>query len=89
METTTEILPIETGIGSANKEIVFRNENGQPVTSSLLVAQKFGKRHDHVLRDIRELERNIAEICGNECKPNFGVTSQMVEQPNGGWREES
>jgi len=29
--------------------------NGQPVTTSLLVAEKFGKRHDNVLRDIETL----------------------------------
>lgn len=68
--------------------LVFKNEAGQPVTSSLLVAKMFGKQHKHVLRDIRSLGADIAEIAGNECKPNFGLTSQLVEQPNGGWREE-
>jgi Rha family phage regulatory protein len=71
------------------KELVFKNEEGLPVTSSLLVAQKFGKRHGDVLRVIRDLEADVAEISGNECKRNFAFTSQMVEQPNGGWREES
>lgn len=36
-------------------EIVFRGTNDQAVTSSLLIAEKFGKSHDNVLRDIRSL----------------------------------
>lgn len=35
--------------------LVFRNEGGVAVTTSLLVAETFGKRHDHVIRDIEEL----------------------------------
>src|SRR3990167_6013102 len=31
-------------------------ENQRPVTDSLTVAEAFGKRHDNVLRDIKELE---------------------------------
>ena len=33
------------------------------VTNSLIVAEKFGKRHDHILRDIEKLEKDL---------PNFG-----------------
>jgi len=43
-------------------------DNNQAITTSLLVAQKFGKRHDDVLKAIRNLEcskefslRNFAE----------------------------
>jgi len=39
------------------EELVKRNENGQAITSSLLVAQKFGKEHKHVIESIRELLR--------------------------------
>jgi Rha family phage regulatory protein len=36
-------------------------QDGQPVTSSLLVAQKFGKEHKNVLRDIENLvAQNLA-----------------------------
>lgn len=31
--------------------------NGEPVTTSLEIAQRFGKRHDHVLRDILKISR--------------------------------
>jgi Rha family phage regulatory protein len=33
-------------------------KNDQAVTSSLIVAEQFGKRHDHVLRDIDNLIKN-------------------------------
>jgi anti-repressor protein len=38
------------------------NHNGQLVTDSLLVAKHFEKRHDHVLRDIREIGRDLPKI---------------------------
>jgi Rha family phage regulatory protein len=41
---------------------------GQPITTSLLVAKKFGKRHDHVLRDIKNL-----------MSQNWGVKNLFVE----------
>ena len=37
------------------------------VTNSLIVAEKFGKRHDHILRDIEKLEKDV---------PNFGEMFQ-------------
>lgn len=37
-------------------ELVFRGENGTPMTTSLLVAEAFGKKHKNVLRDIDNLE---------------------------------
>lgn len=35
--------------------LVSRSENGQAVTSSLIVAQKFGKKHKHVNESIRKV----------------------------------
>ncbi|NLO01458.1 MAG: Rha family transcriptional regulator, partial [Bacteroidales bacterium] len=37
------------------KELVFKSEKGNPVTTSLLVAEKFGKRHAVVLETIGNL----------------------------------
>jgi anti-repressor protein len=37
------------------KELVFKSAKGNPVTTSLLVAIKFGKEHRHVLDAIRNL----------------------------------
>lgn len=43
------------------KDLVFKGESNQVLTSSLLVAEKFGKNHKHVLESIRELVRGCAE----------------------------
>ncbi len=37
------------------KELVFRSEKGNPITTSLLVAEKFEKEHKNILRDIQNL----------------------------------
>lgn len=36
-------------------ELVFKGENTQALTNSLLVAEKFGKRHDSVFRSINQM----------------------------------
>lgn len=53
--------------------------DGRPMTTSLAVAERFGKRHDDVLRRIRSLD------CSPEFRlRNFAEASQSIEQPNGG-----
>lgn len=53
-------------------ELVIINGKGDSVTTSLIVAEIFGKRHDHVLRDIQSLE------CSIEFRvPNFGESSYL------------
>lgn len=37
------------------KELVFKGENNEALTTSLLVAERFGKEHKNVLRDIENL----------------------------------
>ena len=39
-------------------ELVFQGANEDVLTNSLLVAEKFGKNHQHVLRDI-DVFRNL------------------------------
>lgn len=58
----------------------------RPATTSLEIAKIFDKRHDAVLRDIRNISSNCPEIF---CAHNFVETSQTVEMPNGGTRAES
>ena len=54
-------------------------ENGQVTTTSLQIAEHFGKRHDHVLRAIRNLE------CSADFRiRNFGETVETRENPSGG-----
>lgn len=59
-------------------EIVFRGANDQAVTSSLLVAEKFEKSHDNVLKAIRKiLEEGIVK---NNEPPMFEETTYVNEQ---------
>lgn len=58
-------------------EIVFRDANDQAVTSSLLVAEKFGKEHKHVLDSIRKLIEGCAEISAD---PMFEEATYVNEQ---------
>jgi phage regulator Rha-like protein len=61
----------ETGKDLALVEV----QGEQVVTSSLLVAQKFGKRHDHLLRDIRNL-------LSNEHVPKIGEMFCKAQMPD-------
>ena len=59
-----------------NNTLVVLNDNNEPVTTSLKVAERFEKRHDHTIRRIE----NIIETLGNqgiEAAPNFGVGFYM------------
>jgi Rha family phage regulatory protein len=49
------------------EELVFKSEKGATVTSSSLVAQKFGKQHKDVLEAVRRLAENSADV------PSIGV----------------
>jgi len=58
---------------------------GRPATTSLAIAEHFGKRHDHVMRDIAALIAN----CPEEFHvPNFGEMFRDVEIGNGATRQE-
>lgn len=52
------------------KDLVFRGDNNEALTSSLLVAEKFGKEHRNVLRNIRKIISGML---------NFENTSMFVE----------
>lgn len=64
-------------------ELVFKGQNDQVLTSSLLVAEKFGKEHSNVLKAIDALAYKMPE---NQCKVYFDDTSIEMQQPNGGIR---
>ena len=52
--------------------LVFKGQNNQALTNSLLVAEKFGKEHSDVLKAIDALYCKMAE---NQCKGYFEGTS--------------
>lgn len=54
--------------------------SGRPSTTSLEVAKFFGKRHDHVLRDVDAL---LSQLPENSLQPNFEETYQEQETPFG------
>ncbi len=60
-----------------NHELVILKDK-QAVTTSLQVAESFEKRHDHVLRDIENLEKDV---------PNFGEMFQETNIPDSYNRE--
>lgn len=58
-------------------DITLSTQNGEPVAFSRDVAKRFGKRHDHVMRDIEEIlkgVRKIAQTPTEEGLPKNGDT---------------
>ena len=51
--------------------------DGIPCTTSLIVAETFGKRHDHVLRDIEKIKAQVSESFS---QPNFGAANYTDAQ---------
>lgn len=54
-------------------ELVFKGENNQVLTNSLLVAEKFGKSHKHVMQSIKDL------ITSAEKSANLFVESEYPD----------
>ena len=52
------------------EKLVF-NENDKIYTTSLIISKVFEKRHDHIMRDIRNLQKKFVEL-HLEDTPNFG-----------------
>ena len=66
-------------------ELVYKSPKGNPVTTSLIVADVYSKRHSDVLFSIENI---LLQLPDDECKRNFALTYQEVNQPNGGIRKE-
>lgn len=61
-------------------EITITNRDGKLTVSSLQVAKDFGKRHDHIMRDIENLiAETSAENSDNLTTQNWGVKSFFTE----------
>lgn len=61
------------------KDLVFKGESNQVLTSSLLVAEKFGKDHKNVARDIRSIIGGMLKIEHTQ----LFVESMYVHPQNG------
>lgn len=57
------------------EELVLKSDKGTPITTSLLVAEKFDKRHRDVLRDIENLSCSIGFR-----ERNFALSSYISQQ---------
>ena len=61
------------------REIVLSMQSGEPVASSRQIAENFEKRHDHVMRDIDAIKKDI---------PNFGEMFFETTAPDSYGREQ-
>lgn len=61
-----------------NTDELIEIENGQPVTTSLKVAEIFGKLHKNVLRDIQE--KILPHVSSDFAQLNFEPSSYVNEQ---------
>lgn len=55
------------------QEIVFRSNDNQALTTSVIVAEKFGKEHKHVLEAIRNILSTTVQ------KPAFVDNQQLAK----------
>lgn len=63
------------------KDLVFRGQNDQVVTTSLLVAEKFKKEHRNVLKSIRKLMTATNVAVAKMFDEKIYVNDQGKEQP--------
>lgn len=61
-------------------EIILKNENGQVLASSREVAEKFGKNHNHVLRDIDNILNSNPKLQSDFILSNY-INSRNKEYP--------
>ena len=71
-----------TSITNISDFVQIKDE--QVYTTSRIVAEKFGKRHDHIIRDIEATISTIneAQVIENKAQPNFGVSENIGKLKN-------
>ncbi|EJQ9378033.1 Rha family transcriptional regulator [Campylobacter jejuni] len=65
-----------------NQEVVFENKDEQVFCTSLDVAKVFGKRHDDVLKAIRNILNDLREIGTSQDLRNFGEVVRISKTTN-------
>lgn len=58
-------------------DLVFKGQNGQILTNSLLVAEKFGKRHADVIRSIDNILNTEDESLNAKMRLAFVLSSYI------------
>lgn len=58
-------------------DLVFKGQNGQVLTNSLLVAEKFGKRHADVIRSIDNILNTEDESLNAKMRLAFVLSSYI------------
>lgn len=58
-------------------DLVFKGQNGQVLTNSLLVAEKFGKRHADVVRAIENSLTKGSELTNAKLRSSFVLSSYI------------
>lgn len=70
------------------QEIVFRSNDNQALTTSVIVAEKFGKEHKHVLEAIRNIlsatVQKSAFVDNQQLAKMFALTEVEIPMPVGG-----
>lgn len=70
------------------QEIVFRSNDNQALTTSVIVAEKFGKEHKHVLEAIRNILSTTAQksafVDNQQLAKMFALTDVEIPMPVGG-----
>ena len=73
---------MSTSITNISDFVEIKDE--EVYTTSRIVAEKFGKRHDHIIRDIEATISTIneAQVIENKAQPNFGVSENIGKLKN-------
>ena len=68
----------------ANISDFVQIKDEQVYTTSRIVAEKFGKRHAHIIRDIEATVSTIneAQVIENKAQPNFGLSEKIAQLKN-------
>ena len=74
---------MSTSITNISDFVEIKDE--EVYTTSRIVAEKFGKRHTHIIRDIEATISTIndAQVIENKVQPNFGL-NENINQPKFG-----
>ena len=73
-----EITKLETNAVTSMSDFVEIKDE-KVYTTSRIVAEKFGKEHFHVIRNIEELIKTMVQPIENNSQSNFGFAENFIE----------